>query len=308
MPTGGKRAVIIVTDAAPFGDDGMAIAMLAVAPSIDIKLIVATSGNVWADEAARNVRAVLTRLERNDVPVSFGFSASTLQARLRILSESMIADSATHYIGALGRSGPPPSDDSSAREDLRQAIMASDRPDLLVIGPASELAGLVRSFTNLADHIGRVYLMGGALAKPGNATAVAEFNFWFNPLAAEALLASDLPITLLPFDAIQGVSYSARLEASLDPADLLGAYVRDCLLHAGALPVCDQILAAALLDATVISRCRCLKLQVETTPGAGYGKLSVADDTARRPVRVVEEVDMIAFERVVRHSLAAGAH
>jgi inosine-uridine nucleoside N-ribohydrolase len=56
------RRLIIITDPSPLGDDAVAISLLAADRSLEIKLIVATSGNVWAEQAASNVFTLLARL------------------------------------------------------------------------------------------------------------------------------------------------------------------------------------------------------------------------------------------------------
>ncbi|WP_447742966.1 nucleoside hydrolase [Pseudomonas laurentiana] len=48
-------------------------------------------------------------------------------------------------------------------------------------------------------------------ACPCNATAAAEFNFWFDPEAAEILLAAGLDTVLLPLDAIASIRHSTLL-------------------------------------------------------------------------------------------------
>ncbi len=47
--------------------------------------------------------------------------------------------------------------------------------------------------------------MGGAVAAPGNATHVAEFNIWSDPEAAALVLSAGLPLTLVPLDVTERV-------------------------------------------------------------------------------------------------------
>ena len=133
------RPLIIVTDAKGFGDDGAAISMLQAAGA-DIRLIVATNGNVWAEEAAHNVRALLKRSGRDDIEVCVDSLSVVDERRARTPPEDR---QAAHYIGALGDSPAAAAlYEAPSCADLLHAIDAMNQPDLLVIGPATALAPL----------------------------------------------------------------------------------------------------------------------------------------------------------------------
>ena len=54
-------------------------------------------------------------------------------------------------------------------------------------------------------RVGRLIVMGGAIETPGNVTAVAEFNFHVDPVAADRVLASGMRITLVSLDVTRQV-------------------------------------------------------------------------------------------------------
>jgi pyrimidine-specific ribonucleoside hydrolase len=300
------RPLIIVTDAASLGDDAVAIAMLVRARRFDIKLVVATSGNVWADQVALNARNLLAQLHREDIRVCVGTPSSAFQDRWTALHLSATASSELHYVGAFAREIPTEAEEGRCR-DLFEFIAAADRPDLLIIGPSSPIASIVRTHRNLAENVGRVFLMGGAVACDGNVTSAAEFNFWFDPEAAETLLASDLPITLLPLDAIRTLHYSAEFAARLDPAHPVTKYIQNTVGNPRSLTACDEALAAVMLDANVTCGRKMLKLSVETKPGPGYGAVNVLDENAgRRPVEVITGITESAFWHLAHRTLLEG--
>lgn len=100
------RQLVAITDAAPIGDDVVALAMLAHAREADFALAIATSGNVWAEEAATNVRRVLTHVGRDDIPVLIDRSRHPRLGPGRMQHESVGGANAV-YRGALDHPRPP---------------------------------------------------------------------------------------------------------------------------------------------------------------------------------------------------------
>jgi inosine-uridine nucleoside N-ribohydrolase len=299
------RPLIIITDPAPEGDDAVAIAMIVGDGRVDIRLITATSGNVWAEEAAHNARNLLSRLGRDDIEICVHMPSPAFQDRQSAIALGDYGPPALRYIGAFSRKFSNTLEGLRVCDDVFEQIATENRPDLLIIGPASPIAPILSAHPELVAYVGRVYLMGGAITCEGNATPTAEFNFWFDPEAAEALLASDLPVTLLPLDITRTFHYSSEFAATLDPKHPVAKYVHNCVAHVTSLTVCDEVLAAALLDRSLVSHCRALKLSVETKPGLRYGAVNILDDSAkRRPVEVIEKIEKGAFWRLARRALA----
>ena len=209
------QPLVIITDMTAHGDDLIAIALLASSATVSIQSIIATSGNVWAEEAAANVRHLLRKLRRTDISVTVGQSAADFCAR-RPAYHKNLAELTAVYRGAFERQ--PPDGAVPARIDLADAFTHDGaRPDVLLIGPATVFAEALQRDPDLPNQIGQVFVMGGAIDRIGNATPKAEFNFWFDPEAAETLLSSTVPITLLPLDTVRGLFSSffvRRLPAS----------------------------------------------------------------------------------------------
>jgi inosine-uridine nucleoside N-ribohydrolase len=295
------RPLIIITDATATGDDSIAISMLLAARRGQVKLIIATSGNIWAEEADANVRALLARLGCQDIGVCVGMSSAQFTAQRYPLIKSAIEKRDTAYAGAFGRPVPAAAAADVSSESLFEAIKRAGRPDLLVLAPASPLASIISRHEDFAGYVGRVFLMGGAVTGRGNTTAAAEFNFWFDAPAAEALLAADVPITLLPLEVTAGLIYPPGFQFGLNPADPTGRHVRACIAERPLRPVCDEVLAAVLLDESIITRRSNMKLAVQAAATALYGEVTVLPDSAsRRAVDVIEEIDQSALWALIR--------
>jgi inosine-uridine nucleoside N-ribohydrolase len=156
--------------------------------------------------------------------------------------------------------------------------------------------------------------MGGALDVPGNLreggvdNAVAEWNSYIDPAAADRVFASGVPLTLVPLDATDGAPASrellGRLARDQGTAEarlahrLLDAQ-RD-LLVAGGLYVWDAVAAALLLDES-LGEWRSTGLRAVTAAGAELGR--VVADGGRPAARVATAIDRARFEHVLVETL-----
>ncbi|KAI9093438.1 Inosine/uridine-preferring nucleoside hydrolase domain-containing protein [Phlyctochytrium arcticum] len=71
---------------------------------------------------------------------------------------------------------------------------------LIALGPLSNVARALQKNPKAMSRVKQVITMGGAIDHPGNITPVAEFNWYADALAAHLLIASDLPVKVLPLD------------------------------------------------------------------------------------------------------------
>ena len=64
---------------------------------------------------------------------------------------------------------------------------------IVALGPLTNLALALQQDARRLGRVGRIVVMGGAIAVPGNTTPAAEFNFFVDPEAAAAVLEAGLP-------------------------------------------------------------------------------------------------------------------
>lgn len=190
-------------------DDALALAYLLASPEIDLVGIGTVSGNIDAEQAARNTLDLLGLAGRDDVPVAVG--AHDPQA-------GQFAGGAPHVHGANGvgdidlpTSPSHPIDESAVELLLRLAHQHDGRLIVLAVGPFTNLAAALRADPELPGLVDRLVLMGGAAMVPGNVSAVAEANVFNDPEAAAEVFRADWPITLAPLD--------VTLEHTLDEDD-----------------------------------------------------------------------------------------
>lgn len=290
MPRDASRPLIVISDAQALGDDGAALALLFASRAVERITLVAASGNVWAGEAYTNLYNIAARFGRSDVPILHSLSAERHRARVAYFEESERQRADLRFAGALRMKLPDSkADDANALNAFIEAIEASEKLDILLLAPATILQDAITLRPDLDSRVNRIYAIGGAISVPGNTTPQAEFNFWFDPPAADALLASNLPLTLLPLDALDGLTYPRGMGGTARGTEV--SYVAEYAARrkGAATPMWDEALVAAYLWPALIRGCTDLGLGVVTGPGADYGALR--EMAGRRQVQTVTELD-----------------
>ncbi|MBP2472224.1 pyrimidine-specific ribonucleoside hydrolase [Crossiella equi] len=192
-------------------DDAMAILFAMKHPAVTVKAITCVAGNVSLDKVVANTLKLLDLADAPDIPVAAG-------ADRPLISPARDA-SAIHGEDGIGglalpasARGPVP---GHAVELMRDLLLAAERPTTLVaLAPMTNLALLLRTYPRVADKIDRIVFMGGS-ASVGNATAVAEFNVWHDPEAADIVLNSGIPLTMYGLDVFNTVAVTRPRIAEL---------------------------------------------------------------------------------------------
>ena len=188
---------------------------------------------------------------------------------------------------------------------------APGKVTVLALGPMTNLAMALRLRPEIERKIARLVFMGGNARVPGNSSAAAEFNFWFDPEAASVVLRSAIPekvmfglditnrarVTKKEFDQVAG----ARTPITELYRDDLGNRYPGFLRDPGAVGyLWDELAAAWLLDPGFVTREETMFLDVDTRFGKTYGATVPLDRALApeaTPVRVMLELD---FPRVFR--------
>lgn len=191
--------VPLIVDTDPGVDDAVALVLALRSPEVDVRAVVAAFGNVALADTLLNARRLVALIGRTDIPVAAGAS--------RPLVHDLPAR-AGHVHGVDGLGGrsaglPDPAPlDPRAGVDLMADVLrgASEPVTIASIGPLTDTALLLGAHPELAERIGRIVVMGGALGV-GNVTGAAEFNVHIDPEAAHRVLTqADVPVTLVPLD------------------------------------------------------------------------------------------------------------
>jgi len=185
--------VPVLLDCDPGHDDAFAILLAAGSPDCDLRAITTVGGNGTLEAVTDNALRVCTLAGIRDVPIAAG-AAGPLRGELR---------TAADVHGDSGLDGPPlpepevELDPRPAVELMADLLRGADEPLTLVpTGPLTNVALLLQSAPDVRERIREIVWMGGSRGR-GNRTPYAEFNAWVDPEAAEIVVGSGVPFTLV---------------------------------------------------------------------------------------------------------------
>lgn len=318
MAATGRETVVFDTDSGLFGDDGAALVMLLRSPAqVTIPGITVVPGNVWAPQGAEYMLHVLDLLRRPDVPVYTG-------AETPLIHTAAMAKEAERRWGKLEYTGafaydplaviPAAGAKLTARKPRREAAVQfliseiERRPGevtIVAVGPMTNIAMALRLKPGIESRIKQIVFMGGNIKVPGNASHAAEFNFWFDPEAAQMVLRSRIPkkvmfgLDVCNTAPIHKAEFDQIASVHTPITDLyredLGNRYPGFLQHPGGIAyMWDSLAAAYLIDPSFVTRTEARLLDVESAWGRFYGATiplgrGVAPDAT--PVAVALELD-----------------
>lgn len=233
------RQVIIDTD--PGIDDALALLLALRSPELRVEAITAVCGNVSLELATRNVFRVLSLLEEKERPPVARGTDRPLKRELHTATAYHGDDGLGNLDRCLSSDGSPRYPEPEIALDPRGAIsLLLDIADrfpgeisLLALGPLTNVAQAILREPRRVRQLREIVLMGGAISSPGNVTAVAEFNIYTDPEAAQIVFRSGLPLTVVPLDVTRQVSLTRKMiqEEILPRGGRLARFLADTTAH-----------------------------------------------------------------------------
>jgi pyrimidine-specific ribonucleoside hydrolase len=324
IPTDKARCPVIIDSDLSF-DDYVALLFLLQHPAIDIRAITVVNGVVHVKPGISNVGRLLKLANRRDIPFAGGPDTPLSGQRAFPDGWRKILDYGIRLF-LPWTSLPVPL--LSAAELICQQCMSSERPVTFVeLGPMANLALALRARPEIASHIERIVISGGAFNVKGtihaeipeNPNEVAEWNHYIDVEAAQQIYSSGIPITLVPLDAthvdgarpmvfsrdtVKNLRKAARSRTARMMTQLI-YYWGLSVPQYNAVPVWDAAVAALVADPTIGADWRDLAIRIETEPEALAGQTVIESG---KPVnaRVCFSGDQARFEdaylSVVRES------
>jgi inosine-uridine nucleoside N-ribohydrolase len=268
--------VIFDTDMAI--DDWAALLFLARHPAVDLRAVtVAGSGEAHCEPGVRNAQALLELVDPAlRIPVACG-DAYPLDGYFVFPVEwQEDMDRLSGVAVPAPRATPDP---RHAVEVLHDTLAGSAVPvTVLATGPLTNIAQWLERYPADATAVDRLVIMGGALDVPGNIIVPgftdhhpntrAEWNLYVDPVAADRVLRSPLPIELVGLDVTNGVrvtqAFAERFKARADnPAAAFWDAVLDAndwFIASGEYYFWDVLAALVVVDGTRFCRGETLAL------------------------------------------------
>lgn len=278
-------AVRFVLDCDTGSDDAIAIFAGVGHPGLELVAVTTVNGNVPVEHVTDNTLRALD-LAGADVPVYAGAARPLVRPDLPVARRVLNKDSAFQKYG-LGL----PEAASTAREGhgvqfLVDCFMGEANADLTLVatGPLTNIALALALEPRLASRIPRLVVMGGAHGN-GNVTAAAEFNFWADPEAAEAVLSAGIAeVVIVPLDATHSAPLTAE-DCTAFEATAVGAATASLIRHrletdraaheTAAAPVHDPMCVAFLARPDLFTESVEAHVGVETAGARTLGELLV---------------------------------
>lgn len=324
-----RKKVILDVDTG--SDDAVALLLAILSGKLDILGVTVTWGNRCVEDCVSNTLQVVELVDAG-IPVYQGCPA----AMVRELTPGRVANNPVNRISivedgveysihpekmpipdAVGKPEP-----IHACTFLIDAVKKADsKVTLIPVGPATNIGMAFRMDPSIAENIEEVVFMGGAV-NMGNATAVAEANFFHDPEAVKIVLDSGVKVRIVPLNA----THSAML--TLEDADeLIGlgtragklagdmvktraaASLRMGSTDGKAEPIHDALAVAWVLDEAVMLDARRQKCDIDISGGAADGQLIVdqrrGNDESSNTV-VAYKADKDRFFAMLKEALARG--
>jgi purine nucleosidase len=301
------RRVILDTDIGTDVDDCLALALLLASPEIELIGISCVYGNVG--KRAQIVWKLLELSGNTHIPIYLGAEQTLLGIR-------KIYWPGHEGVGLVANDAPPaPTAAGHAVDFIIETVLANPgQITILAIGPLTNIGLALRKEPRIAQLLGGLMIMGGAIRGPGQFhLPIAEHNIVCDPEAAQIVFSSAAPIHLVPLDVTTQVQIRLadveRIRAVGTPyhtavADQV-AFYPPFTQRGGSTYLHDPLAAALLIDPSFVTM-SAYHVAIETSGRltAGATIVSTPSDTLPATAQVALSVDPARFEHFLVERLA----
>jgi inosine-uridine nucleoside N-ribohydrolase len=305
----------------PGGTDAVSIAMLLLAPNVDVVGIGVVAGDAWLDQAVYHTLKIVELCGRPEVPVAAGSEEPLLNSQEMMRRREALwgekagdgwhgawgADVPPKHVIPPAPGGPPKLKPVSQHAALLLIEMARKYPGELVLytaGPVTNIALAIRLAPDIVGKIKAVYTMGGQVH------VNQRFNFWWDAEAGFIHLRAPWKEKhLTPIDVCHKTQMTKELIERIASAGTpLAAYLRESYLAPGVHPgifsyMWDELAAAAIIDPAVITKTEDLFLDMSYLPDGHYGRIVWTSKEmkpwfAETTWKVQTDLDLARFEKL----------
>ncbi len=197
----------VIIDCDPGIDDAVALSMALFDPRLEVLAVTAVAGNVPAEQANRNVQAIIDYLDPPRIP-RIGNTGEQRQGHLV---------DARHIHGENGLGSVELPVSSHHQQHPAEKVicdLAHTYPEeitMICLGPLTNLARAFQREPRLPGLLDQLVIMGGSVSGVGNVTPAAEFNIYCDPASARTVFRAPVAKTLVPLDVTRQVFFGMDL-------------------------------------------------------------------------------------------------
>jgi len=329
-----RRKVIIDQDCSgPGGSNMQTLLTLIQSPQVEVLGITVVSGNQWRDEEVAHALRLLEVIGRTDIPVVPGAvfplvrrheDTEMWQQRYGKVAFAGAWDERWWHEPSIvpglpeGKPTTKPAGEDAAHFLIRKVHEFPHQVTIYEGGPMTNLALAISIDPQFSELAQELVFMGGSLAPPTDDPEFVsnprhEFNFWFDPEAAQVVLRAPWKkIVCTPVD----ISIKTRLTPAMikqieSSGTPLARYVaRYFRTGQGGEYMWDELAAAAWIDPSLITKRETRYMSVDLDRGAGYGNTLTWTEKdkpkiAVQPVEIQVDLDNNKFNHMFVELLSA---
>jgi purine nucleosidase len=329
-----RRKVIVNEDASgPGGSNLQTLLVMIQSPQVEVLGVTVVSGDQWRDEEIAHTLRLLEIIGRTDIPVVPGAAFPLVRRRDetqvwqqrygKVAYAGAWDDRWWHEADAVPplREGAPttkPSEEDAAHFLIRMVHKYPHEVTIYEGGPMTNLALAISIDSYFPELAQELVFMGGSLSPETDNPEFSEsprheFNFWFDPEAAEIALRAPWPkITCTPTDISLKTRLTPALVKQIDASGTaIGHYIsRFYISSIGADIMWDELAAAAWIDPSVITKHITRYMGVDLDHGAAYGNTLTWTEkdslrSANRPVEIQTDLDLDKFNNMFVRLMSA---
>jgi inosine-uridine nucleoside N-ribohydrolase len=310
-----RRKVIINEDCSgPGGSNLQTLLVMIQSPQVEVLGITVVSGDQWRDEEVAHTLRLLEIIGRTDIPVVPGAVFPLVRRR----DETQLWQERygkVAYAGAWddrwwhepfvvptlpeGQPTTRPANEDAAHFLVQMVHKYPHEVTIYEGGPMTNLALAISIDPQFPELARELVFMGGSLAPHTDNPEFAntprhEFNFWFDPEAAQIVLRA-------PWNKMVCTPTDISIKTHLTPAIIkqveasgtaVARYIaRFAMLTPGADIMWDELAAAAWIDPTLITKRETRYMEVDLDRGAGYGN-TLTWTEKDKPKLAVQQVEI----------------
>lgn len=294
-------------------DDFIALTLLTRMPNVELRGVVVSPGVSFSEPAVNVSRKLLDLAGSKNVSVAKSTSRGLNPFPAQWRRKAYIADA----LPILNQQSihAPLAAESGAQFLVRLLSASKQQVSILSTGPLSTISEALKLQPAIASKISQIVWMGGALQVAGNVSpsdepshdGTAEWNVYFDPIAASEIWKTKIPIVLCPLDTTNQVpvteDFIRKLAAirQFPLADFAGQIMALPFADGGSFYFWDAV-AASWLGKPEIFRTAEWEVGI-VSDGPSQGRM-IARPNSGRKIKVLEKPDVPGFQSYLLQLLA----